>query len=83
MASGTPTEEQPDGLGPALGWRRAKFPSVPSRAGSWGVYMGGAWEAGARNGYRIISMIIDYNVNKDPEEKRVAKQAGRYHLWNA
>lgn len=66
--------------GPAPAWGRAKFPSVPSRAGDLAVYMGGARESGAGNGQRIavISAIIHYNVNKGPEEKRVNRQAGRY-----
>lgn len=74
------TAEGPDGLGPAPGWGRAKFPSVPSRAGGLVVCMGGARESGAGNGQRIavISVIINYNVNKDPEE-RVTRQAGRYY----
>lgn len=44
------------------------------------MYLGGARESGARNGLRIsvFSVIINYRVNKNREERRVTKQAGRY-----
>lgn len=52
----------PDEVGPARGWRRAKFPSVPSRPSGLTTYLGGARESGIRNGHRIslISVIINY-----------------------
>lgn len=80
LASGAQEWRGLTGWGPPSGGEELRFLRSPAGLAGLLVYLGGARESGARNGHKIsvISVIIDY-VNKDPEKKRVTKQAGRYH----